>query len=468
MASVKISIIGAGSTVFSLRLISDICKTESLAGSFVTLMDVDESRLDAAYILASQYARDMKANIQFEETIELEKAISGADFVINTALVGGHAFLEKMRKIGEKHGYYRGIDTQEFNMVSDYYTLTNWNQLSFFLEIATMMEKLSPNAWLLQAANPVFEGTTLISRKSKIKMVGFCHGHHAVNDIVDTLNLEKEKIDWQVAGFNHAIWLTRFHYDGKDAYPILDEWFKEHPNGKSPKNPFDDQLSPAAIDTYHFYGRMPIGDTVRNSGWKYHYDLETKKKWYGGPWGGADSELGWKWYEDRLREITALTSKTAELLKKNKNVKLSEALSANFSIIPADFANEVKSFYDPSILSGEQHIPFIDAIVNNHTNRFVVNILNNGVIAGIPNDVAVEIPARVDKDGIHPEEITPPLPERIIKWYLYPRMARMEWALEAFEKKNPDLIVEILLRDRRTHSYEQARAVVDEIFKDIS
>lgn len=467
MASVKISIIGAGSAIFSVRLTSDICKTESLAGSVVTLMDVDESRLDTAYELASQYARGMKADIRFKKTTDLEEAISNTDFVINTALVGGHDFLEKMRKIGEKHGYYRGIDTQEFNMVSDYYTLTNWNQLSFFLKIAKMIESLSPNAWLLQAANPVFEGTTLISRSSKIKMVGFCHGHYAVNDIIDALNLEKEKVDWQVAGFNHAIWLTRFLYNEKDAYSLLNEWIEKHPNGNSPKNPFDDQLSPAAIDAYHFYGRMPIGDTVRNSSWKYHYDLETKKRWYGEPWGGADSEVGWSWYEERLNEITTLTSKAAELLRKNKNAKLSEALSANFSIIPADFAKEIKNFYDPSTLSGEQHIPFIDAIVNNHTNRFVVNVLNKGVIAGIPDDVAVEIPATVDKDGIHPEEIKPSLPKRIVKWYLYPRMMRMEWALEAFERRNPDLIVEILLRDPRTRSYEQAKAVVDKIFKEM-
>jgi alpha-galactosidase len=31
-------------------------------------------------------------------------------------------------------------------------------------------------------------------------------------------------------------------------------------------------------------------------------------------------------------------------------------------------------------------------------------------------------------------------------------------------EKNPDLIVEILLKDPRTKSFEQARAVVQEIF----
>ncbi len=467
MAGVRISIIGAGSAVFSVRLANDLCKTKSLSGSTVTLMDIDEGRLNAAYTLASRYARDMKAEVNFEKTTDLEEAISNKDFVINTALVGGHAFLEKIRKIGEKHGYYRGIDTQEFNMVSDYYTLTNWNQLSYFLKIAQGMEKLSPNAWLLQAANPVFEGTTLIQRKSKIKMVGFCHGHYAVNRIAKALNLDIKDVDWQVAGFNHAIWLTKFEKNGKDLYPLLDEWIKAHPEGEKPENPFDDQLSRAAIDTYRFYGKMPIGDTVRNSSWKYHYNLEEKKKWYGEPWGGADSEVGWKWYEEKLNQITALMSELAKLLEKHEEMTLKEALDANSTMIPQDFKEEIEILYDPNSLSGEQHIPFIDAIVNNHAGRFVVNTFNNGVLEYIPDNVAIEIPATVDKNGIHPEKIDPPLPERIVKWYLYPRMMRMEWALEAFENRDTNLIVEILLRDRRTTSHEQAEEVVREIFKEI-
>lgn len=47
MPAVKIGIIGAGSAVFSLRLVSDLCKTPGLSGSTVTLMDIDEERLDA-------------------------------------------------------------------------------------------------------------------------------------------------------------------------------------------------------------------------------------------------------------------------------------------------------------------------------------------------------------------------------------------------------------------------------------
>ncbi|HPF17147.1 MAG TPA: alpha-glucosidase/alpha-galactosidase, partial [Thermotogota bacterium] len=150
MAAVRIGIIGAGSAIFSMRLVSDICKTDSLMGSEVVLMDIDENRLNAVSFLAQRISDEFDAKIRFSTTTQVDEAISNSDFVINSALVGGHAFLERMRKIGEKHGYQRGIDTQEFNMVSDYYTLTNWNQLSYFLEIAQKMENNgAKNPWLL-------------------------------------------------------------------------------------------------------------------------------------------------------------------------------------------------------------------------------------------------------------------------------------------------------------------------------
>jgi len=442
MSALKLSIIGAGSAFFSLRLVGDLCKTKGLSGSSVSLMDIDEKRLNSVHILAMRYATALGANLKFEKTTDIKRSIEGADFVINTALVGGHEQLDASRKAGEKHGYKRGIDSQEFNMVSDYHTLSNYNQLEYFLEIAHSMEEICPNAWLLQSANPVFEGTTLISRYSSIKLVGFCHGHYSVEVLAKSLGLDMREVNWQVAGFNHNIWLTRFLYKGKDAYPLLDQWIEEEARKWNPEDPFDDQMSPAAIDMYKFYGRMPIGDSIRNGSWKYHYNLETKKKWYGEPWGGADSDLGWAWYQEN--HLKALT---------DKNFKFALDKSVNL-------LNE----FPPDVKSGEQHIPFIDALINGNQERFILNITNKGpIITGIPEDVVVEVPVIVNKKGIHPEEINPPIPKRIMNMYLAPRRLRMEWALEAFVSGDKMMLQEILIRDPRTKSFEQAKAVVDEI-----
>ena len=441
MSDIKLSIIGAGSAIFSLRLVGDLCKTKGLSGSSVSLMDIDEKRLNSVHILAARYAAALGVNLKFEKTTDMKRAIEGADFVINTALVGGHEQLDASRKAGEKHGYARGIDSQEFNMVSDYHTLSNYNQLEYFLEVAHSMEEICPNAWLLQSANPVFEGTTLISRYSDIKVVGFCHGHYGVEVLAKSLGLDMREVNWQVAGFNHNIWLTRFLYKGRDAYPLLDQWIEKEARKWKPKDPFDDQMSPAAIDMYKFYGRMPIGDSVRNGSWKYHYHPETKKKWYGEPWGGADSDLGWAWYQNYLKAST------------DKNFKL--ALDKSLNLLQE---------FPPEVKSGEQHIPFIDALINGNQERFVLNIPNKGpIIPGIPEDVVVEVPVMVNQKGIHPEEIDPPIPKRIMDMYLAPRRLRMEWALEAFISGDKRILQEILIRDPRTKSFEQAEAVIDEI-----
>jgi alpha-galactosidase len=441
MSGIKISIIGAGSAIFSLRLVGDLCKTKGLSGSSVSLMDIDEKRLNSVHHLAKRYADLLGINLRFEKTTDMKRSIEDADFVINTALIGGHGQLDASRKAGEMHGYARGIDSQEFNMVSDYHTLSNYNQLKYFLEVAHSMEEICPNAWLLQSANPVFEGTTLISRYSDLKVIGFCHGHYGVEIVAKSLGLDIKKVNWQVAGFNHNIWLTRFLYKDKDAYPLLDQWIEEDAMKWKPKDPFDDQMSPAAIDMYKFYGRMPIGDSIRNGSWKYHYHLEAKKKWYGEPWGGADSDLGWAWYQNRLKAST------------DKSFKLA-----------ADKSINLLQEFPPEVMSGEQHIQFIDSLINGNQERFVLNIPNKGpIIPSIPEDVVVEVPVIVDQKGIHPEKINPPLPKRIIDMYLAPRRLRMEWALEAFVSGDKRILQEILIRDPRTKSFEQAEAVIEEI-----
>ncbi len=230
----KIGIIGAGSVRFSLQLIGDIAQTEELADCEICMMDVNETRLNATYSLAKKYCEELGSNIQIEKTMNLEEAIKGASFIINTAypypkeIEDGYKRWEIVTEIGEKHGYYRGIDSQEFNMVSTYsYVICSYPDIKLALDIAEKIEKLAPNAWLMQTANPVFEITQIVKKLTKAKIVGFCHGSSGVNGIFNRLNLPSSKVDWQVAGINHGIWLNRFNYEGKNAYELLDKWIEE-------------------------------------------------------------------------------------------------------------------------------------------------------------------------------------------------------------------------------------------------
>jgi len=450
----KIAIVGAGSFRFALQLIGDIAKTPGLDGSLIALMDVNEERLNATYILAKRYMEELGSDLKFEKTTNLEKALEGADFVINTALPypqgheDGFKKYEIITEIAEKYGYYRGIDSQELNMVSTYsYVLVSYYDLKLALDIAQIMEKVSPNGWILQTANPVFEITQLLNRITKVKTVGFCHGSNGVNEVFRALKLDPEYVDWQVAGVNHGIFMNRFLYKGEDAYPLLDRWIEEESHKWESTGPWDVQMSPAAMDMYKFYGMLPIGDTCRNGTWKYHYNLETKKRWYG-KFGGIDNEIERPKFHNQLREGKKRMLELAKEVEKDPHIKLTENWSEIFS---------------KNKFSGEQHIPFINAISGGDKVRLILNVKNNGVISGIPDDVIVEIPVWVDKNGMHPEKLEPDLTDRVKNFYLMPKILRMEWALEGFLTRDIKVLEEILIRDARTKSYEQAKDVLREI-----
>ncbi len=440
---VKISFIGAGSAAFSMKVIRDLCLSEGLSGSAVVLMDVNKSRLDAVYSMATHYAGGVHADLHFERTTDRKNALSETDFVIDTVLAGGHEQQEIVRAVGEKHGYYRGVESVEFNMIQDYSTtFQGYYQLKFFLDLARDMEEICPEALLIDVANPECEAGTLLARETKVRAVGYCHGYLGYKNVARTLGLEPEQVDFRVAGFNHNIFLTKFQIgEGQDAYPLLDSWIERdaenHWNDYRPLNEFDIDMSRAAVDMYKLYGLFPVGDTVRGGSWKYHYDLKTKQYWYG-EFGGPDSEVGWALYLERVAERTKLIFKLAE-----------EPGPELFKAFPPE-------------KSEEQIVPLIESITNDLGERFVLDVRNDGTIPGLPNDVAVEVSAKADAKGIHPEKVER-MPKSLLRMALLPRLARLEMAMEAFLSGDRSILLEILYRDPRTRSDAQAEKVLAEI-----
>ncbi|MDA4114478.1 MAG: alpha-glucosidase/alpha-galactosidase, partial [Thaumarchaeota archaeon] len=172
--------------------------------------------------------------------------------------------------------------------------------------------------------------------------------------------------------------------------------------------------------------------------WKYHYDLETSKRWFG-PLGGTDSEVGTLVRLDRF-------AKNAERLK---------ALAENPQ---AKLTAEI-----PPVVGHDQYSDFIDAVELGVEKRLVLNVPNRGILGQLPDDIAVEVPVNVSKGGkITPEKLDP-FPKRLLDFVILPRMLRAEWGLEAFTSGSKEVLVENLIRDPRTKSERQARETIDQI-----
>ena len=446
--AVKVAVIGAGSAVFSLGLVKDICLTESLAGSQVSFMDIDQGRLEMIHRLAERYARELGADLRFESTLDRRVAMKDADFVINTASVVSHHDSIAMKHMAEKHGYYYGrVDTGVYNL----------RNMMFMMDVARDMEAVCPDAWLIQSGNPVFEGCTYLTRETGLKVCGLCHGHYGYRDICDMIGIDWRKVTFQAPGTNHNIWMTHFIYEGKDAYPLLDEWIatkgEEYWNVNVPSRPLPEyrkgswtpeleraweiDLSRAAVHQYRMFGLMPIGDTPRSGGWWYHTSLAARKYWYGEPYGGQDTELSWPLYVENLERRVAQIAQLAQ--------------DPKASIIKTLGAEKTR----------EQQVPIIDGLVNDHEGQFQVNVPNRGALEGVADDVVVEVPAVVNKKGIQPIHVGA-LPPKIMFEKILPTVLHMERQLLALKTGDLSILLYHVLDTHTTQSYEQAVAVLEE------
>ena len=132
----KVTIFGAGSVVFSLGLVKDLCLTKELNGALVCFMDINDEVLDVIYALGRRYAEDLGADLSFEKTTEREVALRGADFVINTATVTHNEyFMQRRRHMTANLGYF-----YDQTGMPEYYNL------QLMLDVARDMERFCPQA----------------------------------------------------------------------------------------------------------------------------------------------------------------------------------------------------------------------------------------------------------------------------------------------------------------------------------
>ncbi len=441
--SCKICIIGAGSAIFSLNLIKDICINEKFKGSTVSLMDVNEDRLNAIYGLCTRYASEMGLDINIIKTQDRREAMQGADFVLNVALDYGHERYKQGIKVAYDHGYRFG---GSLHVLHDEAFFINFHQLRLMESILVDVLDICPDAYYIMVANPVQAGLTYLSRKYKnAKVIGMCHGYTGVYSITDLMGLDRKYIDFEVCGVNHFLWMTNFTYKGEDGYKLIDKYLEEHNGSIWPEGAKiediglkADECSLKAIDLYKRYGLFPIGDTASAGGgawgWEYHTDAETQEKYKSDPF---------HWYELYFKECEDNVARIKEVVE-DTSIKVSDA----FSTVPSD----------------EPMIPLIEGLAFGTGNRVVVNILNEaGCMKGLPTDYEVEVSAIIDKGGIHPI-CNNGLPKPIMAHLLRDRIAPVEMELAAFENHSYDLLVDLVMMDPWTKSRKQAEELIDAIF----
>ena len=147
----KIALIGAGSTVFTRSLCSDILLTPALQESTIALMDIDADRLQQAQSLVEAIIERRKLKAEVEATLDRQQAVEGADYVITTFQQGGLEAYKLDIEIPERYGVGQCVgDTLGPGGV-----FRALRTIPVLLDLCDDMDHLAPDALLLNYVNPM-------------------------------------------------------------------------------------------------------------------------------------------------------------------------------------------------------------------------------------------------------------------------------------------------------------------------
>ncbi len=431
----KIAIIGAGTSTFSLKLIRDICLTPRLSGSRISLMDINERRLESVYEFCRRYSEETGMELVLEKTLDRSECLQGADFVINTALVFGKERWQEGWDIAKGLGYRFG---GSYHVMHDEAFWINFYQLELHEAVLQDLLEICPRSWYILVANPVCASVTYLQRKyPQARMVGLCHGYYDVYSLAEEIGLQREGLRFELPGVNHFLWLTKLNYGGEDAFVYLDRWLESKGESFWEQIPWKYGLGPAAFDLYKRFGAFPIGDTCTPGGgsWPYwyHTDPEVERKWKEDPQ---------QWWDEGFQD------------GKLRVQQIEQAVG--------DQERKVTTVFPPK-RSGETMIPLIESLAFDIPTVQIVNILNAGeLVPGIPESFQVEVPALVSAHGIQGIR-TDGLPPSLIQYIYRDRIAPVETELEAFKQGSRELLLQLLLMDPWTRSVDQAERLLTAI-----
>ena len=364
----KITFMGAGSTVFSKNVLGDTMLCESFHDMTIALYDIDMDRLEESYILITAMndsINEGRATVEKYLGVEQRKdALRGADFVVNAIQVGLYDPCTIIDfEIPKKYGLRQTIaDTLGIGGI-----MRGMRTIKVMKEFAADIEEVCPNAWLLNYTNPMSIITGYMQRYTKVKTVGLCHSVQVCSDrLLKALGME-DKLEGRyetIAGINHMAWLLDIRdKDGNDLYPEIKTRAKE----KNATEKHNDMVRYDYIDKLGYY-------CTESSEHNAEYN-----PFYIKP--GRD-----------------------DLIEKF-NIPLDEYPRRCVAQINGWAAQKEKIMNGGNIehtRSREYASHIMEAITTGAPYMIGGNVINNGCISNLPDDACVEVPCVCDKNGITP------------------------------------------------------------------
>lgn len=371
VSSYSLALIGAGSTVFTPGLMTDLASSPVFDGWTVHLVDLNADAAETMARLGRRIAAERGADLTFVPHVDRRDALPGVRFVTTTIAVGGAAGWRHDVEVPLRYGIAQTVG----DSVGPGGVLRALRHVPELVAIGQDVAELAPEAQLINYSNPLTANVRAIAATAPVRVVGLCHGTmHTLSALARDLGIPRDEVRGTFAGLNHLCWLLDLRRGGEDLYPLLHELVAKNAGGRDAASTRHEGVHlPVSADLFRTFGRYPApGDrhVAEFFGW-YLREAATGRDLPWGLQGGQDMTMEyiaekddlWQRLHDQAdgrRPLDSTDSQEAERL-----VSIAEAIVTGREIV-----------------------------------ELAVNLPNHGKIPNLPPDAVVEVPAVVNAGGI--------------------------------------------------------------------
>jgi 6-phospho-beta-glucosidase len=357
----KVAVVGGGSTYTPELVEGLVAHRDRLPVDELVLLDPDAERLEAVGGLSQRILHRFGWDGHLTLTADQDAALEGSDFVVVQLRIGGQA----ARLVDETLPLEFGCIGQETTGPGGFAKALR--TVPVVLELAEeTARRATPGAWLVDFTNPVGIVTQALLDEGH-RAIGLCNVAIGFQRrFAAALGVDPDTVQLEHVGLNHLSWERAIRVDGVDLLPQVIDRFSEEMA--------EDLGMPAEL--IRLLGAVP------SSYLRYYYltDEVLDEERSGGP--------------HRAQQVIDIER---ELLRMYRDPTLDRK--------PDLLSRRGGAFYS------EAAARLMASLHAGSGDRQVVDVRNDGALAGFPDDAVVEVPAVIDRDGAHPVPLAPLAPE---------------------------------------------------------
>ena len=361
----KITFLGAGSTVFAKNVLGDCILTPELGAFDIALFDIDPVRLEDSYSMLLNINKKYQGKATIKKYTDRKESLRGADFIVCAVQVGGYEPCTVTDfEIPKKYGLKQTIgDTLGIGGI--FRTLRT---LPVMEDFANDVMEVCPNALFINYVNPMAMLTGYLQRYTGMRTIGLCHSVQVcVPHLFERLGLTEhtESAQYKIAGINHQAWLLEIKDKfGNDLYPEIKK--------RSVMPEYQDKAKDDLV-------RLEL---MRRFG---YYITESSEH---------NSEYGPYFIKDKYPELIERFNIPLDEYPRRCVNQIADWVKQRDSLVNnADLVHEKSREYASSIMK---------SVLTDTPYRINANVINTGLIDNLPKEACVEVPCLVDRNGVTP------------------------------------------------------------------